>query len=245
MANMGPGKSTPPRRVLVIDDDPVSLGLTAVLLESERWEVVQAQSGEQALQKLMAGASPHCILADLRMPSLAGPELAQEIRQIAPGVPLLAMSATPPKAVDGYDGVLQKPLSPKALGDILACTGAVASRAVPAMDAPDPAGVLDLLVFDRLQQAMSAKALAEVVCTFVADTQMRIDLMRTADRENLRRQAHTIKGGASMVGAAQVSAAASAIEADIDESGDRCQKLDELERYLRRAEVILKGRLKI
>jgi HPt (histidine-containing phosphotransfer) domain-containing protein len=151
------------------------------------------------------------------------------------------MSATPPAAVDGYDGVLQKPLSPKALDDVFAQTGSGAARA----DAPDPAGVLDVSVFDRLQQAMSAKALAEVVCTFVADTQMRIDLMRTADGENLRRQAHTIKGGASMMGAAQVSAAASAIEADIDESGDRRQKLDELERYLRRAEVILKGRLKI
>jgi CheY-like chemotaxis protein len=238
---MGPGRSSPPRRVLVIDDDPVSLGLTAILLESERWEVVQAQSGEQALQKIMAGAAPDCILADLRMPSLAGPELAQELRQIAPCVLLLAMSATPPAAVDGYDGVLQKPLSPKALDDVFAQTGSGAARA----DAPDPAGVLDVSVFDRLQQAMSAKALAEVVCTFVADTQMRIDLMRTADGENLRRQAHTIKGGASMMGAAQVSAAASAIEADIDESGDRRQKLDELERYLRRAEVILKGRLKI
>jgi HPt (histidine-containing phosphotransfer) domain-containing protein len=105
--------------------------------------------------------------------------------------------------------------------------------------------VLDLSVFDRLCQAMSAKALAEVVCTFVEDTQMRIDLMRNADRDDLRRQAHTIKGGASMVGAAQVSAAASAIEGDIDDSGDRRQKLDELESYLRRAEVILKGRLKI
>ena len=242
MANMGPGRSTPQRRVLVIDDDPVSLGLTAVLLESDGWEVLQAQSGEQALQKLMAGAAPDCVLADLRMPSLAGPELAQEVRQIAPDVVLLAMSASPPAGVEGYDGVLRKPLSAQVLRDAMSQGG---SPPTPMADAQDTGDVLNLSVFDHLRQAMSAKALEEVVCTFVADTQMRIDLMRTADGENLRRQAHTIKGGASMVGAAQVSAAASAIEADIDESGDRRQKLDELESYLRRAEVILKGRLEI
>jgi CheY-like chemotaxis protein len=242
--NMGPPQTTPLRRVLAVDDDPVSLALTGVLLESEGFEVLQAQSGEQALARLAAGAAPDCILADLRMPSLAGSELAQALRRVAPGALLLAMSATPAGRVEGYDGVLQKPLSPQAVRDAFARSGTQSVRGRTG-DAADAARVLNLAVFDRLRQAMPATALEEVICTFVSDTQMRIDLMRTADRDTLLRQAHTIKGGASMVGAAQVSSAASAIEADIDESGDRRQKLDELEAYLRRAEVILKGRLKI
>ena len=240
MANMGPARTTPSYRVLAIDDDPVSLALTGVLLESDGFEVLQAQSGEEALEELRCGAAPDCIIADLRMPSLSGSDLAHALRQAAPRALLLAVSASPPATVEGYDGILQKPVSLEALRDALGRT----SSTLPSADAPDPAGVLNLSVFDRLRQAMSAGALEEVVCTFVSDTQMRIDLMRTADGDNLRRQAHTIKGGASMVGAAQVSAAASAIETDIDDSGDRRQKLDELESYLRRAEVILKGRLK-
>ena len=242
--SMGPGQSTPPRRVLAIDDDPVSLALTGVLLEAEGCQVLQALSGEEALHQVSTGAAPDCILADLLMPGLAGSKLARRLRQAAPSALLLAMSATPPPEVDGYDGVVQKPLSPQALRQAFA-----APRRTPSAEAApepaDPEDVLDLAVFDRLRQLMSAAALREVVSTFLADTQMRVQEMQSADLETVRRQAHTIKGGAAMVGAVQVSAVASAIETGIDYCGDCRQKLDELESCLRRAEVILKGRLKI
>lgn len=242
--SMGPGQSTPPRRVLAIDDDPVSLALTGVLLEAEGCQVVQALSGEEALHQVSAGAEPDCILADLLMPGLAGSKLARRLRQAAPGALLLAMSATPPPEVDGYDGVVQKPLSPQALRQ--AFTAPRRTSAAEAMPEPaDSENVLDLAVFDRLRQLMSAAALREVVSTFLADTQMRVQEMQSADLETVRRQAHTIKGGAAMVGAVQVSAVASAIETGIDYCGDCRQKLDELESCLRRAEIILKGRLKI
>lgn len=242
--SMGPGQSTPPRRVLAIDDDPVSLALTGVLLEAEGCQVLQALSGEEALHQISTGADPDCILADLQMPGLAGSKLAHRFRQAAPRALLLAMSATPPSDLDGYDGVVQKPLSPQALHEAFTAVRR-ASSAEPPPEPADPENVLDTAVFDRLRQLMSAAALREVVSTFLADTEMRVQVMHTADLETMRRQAHTIKGGAAMVGAVQVSAAASAIETAIDYCGDRRQKLDELESCLRRAEVILKGRLKI
>lgn len=241
---MGPGQSTPPRRVLAIDDDPVSLALTAVLLEAEGCQVLQALSGEEALNQISAGAHPDCILADLQMPGLAGPGLARGLRQAAPSALLLAMSATPPPDLDGYDGVVRKPLTPQALHQALTAVPRTSSAGAPPEPA-DPENVLDTAVFDRLRQLMSAAALREVVSTFLADTQMRVQAMHSADLETMRRQAHTIKGGAAMVGAVQVSAVASAIETGIDYCGDCRQKLDELESCLRRAEVILKGRLKI
>jgi CheY-like chemotaxis protein len=240
---MGLGHPTPPRRVLAIDDDPVSLALTGVLLEAEGCEVLQAHSGEQALDQISAGAAPDCILADLQMPTLAGSDLARLLRQAAPGALLLAMSASPPTTLLGYDWVLRKPLSPEALHDAFACLPPDAAR--NALDPADPAKVLDLAVLDRLDQVMSANALREVVSTFLSDTRSRVEQMQNADAETLRRQAHTIKGGAAMVGAVQISAVASAIETGIDYCGDRRQKLEELESCLRRAEVILKGRLKI
>lgn len=243
--SMGPGHASPARRVLAIDDDPVSLALTAVLLKAEDCEVLQACSGEEALCQVAAGRVPDCILADLQMPGLSGPELARSLRQAAPAALLLAMTASPPKALDGYDAVLLKPLSPQALRKAFAGIPLFSSAETGRPDPAIPERVLDAAVFDRLMQAMSANALREVISAFLADTQMRIGQMQTADPETLRRQAHTIKGGAGMVGAVQVSAAASAIEADIDYCGDRRQKLLELQSSLRRAEVILKGRLKI
>lgn len=242
--SMGPGQSTPPRRVLAIDDDPVSLALTGAFLEAEGCQVLQALSGEEALHQLSTGADPDCMLADLQMPGLSGSDLARRLRQAAPHALLLAMSATLPPDLQGYDGVVQKPLSPQALRQAFATLPRTSSAEAPPESA-NPESVLDLAVFDRLRQLMSAAALREVVATFLADTQMRVQQMQSADLETVRRQAHTIKGGAAMVGAVQVSAVASAIETGIDYCGDRRQKLDELQSCLRRAEVILKGRLKI
>jgi HPt (histidine-containing phosphotransfer) domain-containing protein len=69
--------------------------------------------------------------------------------------------------------------------------------------------------------------------------------MRRADTATVRREAHTIKGGAAMIGARQVAEAASAVESGIDHDGDRFRKLDEIEAHCRRAEFILLQRLKL
>lgn len=236
-----------PCRILVIDDDPISLGIAAVLLEAEGCAVLQAESGEGALELLAAADPPECILADLRMPGLSGPDLAARLRSRVPGTLLLAMSATPPPAVEGYDGVLQKPLSPDSLR---AAIDRVAERATihdAAFDAEprDPGLLLDEATFDRLRRSMPTAALAEVVDAFLQDTVTRIADMRSAAPETVRRQAHTVKGGAAMLGAVQVSTVASVMEAGIDHPDERLHKLDELECALRETEVILKQRLKI
>jgi CheY-like chemotaxis protein/HPt (histidine-containing phosphotransfer) domain-containing protein len=236
-----------PCRILVIDDDPISLAIAAVLLETEGCTVLQAESGEQALDLLDGCDPPECVLADLRMPALSGPELASRLRASIPGTLLLAMSATPPPAVDGYDGVLQKPLSPDSLR---AAIGRIAERASihDAESAPSravPRILLNDEIFDRLRRSMPVAALTEVVDAFLQDTSIRIADMRTAAPETVRRQAHTVKGGAAMLGAVRVSTVASVVEAGIDQPGERLRKLDELELSLRETEVILKQRLKI
>jgi len=234
------------RRVLAIDDDPVSLAVTAILLESEGCTVLQAESGERALELLASGDPPDCILADLLMPTLSGPELAARLRTLVPTARLVAMSATPPPSVEGYDAVLRKPLSVESLLSALAACGQPAEAQTPRPDSEAPeacAVIIDDAVFQALHRAMSAAGLAEVVQTFLGDAAMRLQAMRTADPATIMRQAHTIKGGASMIGAFQVAMTASVLEQGIDHHGDRQDKLDELELCLRRAEVMLKQRL--
>lgn len=244
---METARTAMPCRILVIDDDPISLAIAAVMLEAEGCAVVQAESGESALELLPGADPPECILADLRMPGLSGPELATRLRSRVPGTLLLAMSATPPAEVAGYDGVLQKPLSPESLR---AAIGRLAECAVIRDAAPEPAprtpgALLDEDVFDRLRRSMSVTALTEVVDAFLEDTAVRIVDMRSAAPETVCRQAHTVKGGAGMLGAVQVSTVAAIVEAGIDQPGERLRKLDELEYSLRATEVILKQRLKI
>ena len=218
-----------PRRILAIDDDPISLAVAAVLLESEGCMVLQADSGEQALESLPRPTSD-CVIADLRMPSLAGPELAAQLRRTAPHARLLAMSATPPPQVDGYDAVLKKPLSVAARMPCLVrpTPPRLINQDLPTMMGPQNPSFSIPVVFDRLRRAMPLLALEEVICAFLNDTGTRIASMRSADSETTCRQAHTVKGGAAMVGAIRVSATASALEAGIDDHGERLQKLDEL-----------------
>ncbi|HEX4067158.1 MAG TPA: response regulator [Acidobacteriaceae bacterium] len=257
---MDSGPATAPRRVLAVDDDPISLAVTAVLLEAEGCLVLQAQSGEQALDLAKTNLFD-CILADLRMPGLASTELALSLRQAAPQALLLAMSATPPPRLEGYDGVLRKPLSPDGLRAALAqWPAATANRrqprpgktlpepipSGPAHPDPDSAVVIDAAIFNRLRHAISPDGLTEIFTVFVNDTMDRLRLMRraVADAEIVRRESHTVKGGASMLGALQVARAAAVLEAGIDNPDDRLRKLDEIEAHCRHAELILKQRLK-
>lgn len=58
-------------RILVVDDDPLSLDATSRILERANYEVILARDGEEALSKLET-TSPDLLLTDVRMPILAG-----------------------------------------------------------------------------------------------------------------------------------------------------------------------------
>ncbi len=238
------GRPAAMRRILAIDDDPISLSIVAILLESDGWTVLQASGAQEALE-LLAGCAqaPDCILADLRMPGLTGSDLAPHLRRAAPGARLLAMSATPPATLEGYDGVLAKPLALETLRAALAQQPP--AETAPAAPASDTDAVIDSAVFERLSLAMSPAALLEVITVFLQDAAARLAVMRRADPATIRREAHALKGGAAMIGARQVAQAAAAVESGIDHDGERSRKLDEIEAHCRRAEVILLQRLKL
>lgn len=242
VTEMDSGPPPIPRRILAVDDDPVSLAVTAILLEAEGCLVLQAQSGNQAVD-IAATNRPDCILADLRMPGLNGPALARSLRKVAPRALLLAMTATPPPAVDGYDAVLKKPLSPESLRSALARRPVPVSPPPPKHD-PKEDAVLDAAIFERLRRAIDPDGLEEVFTVFLKDTHERIAIMRKADPATIKKEAHTIKGGASMVGALQISRAAAVLESGVDDPDDRLRKLDEMEAQCRFAAIILKQRLK-
>jgi CheY-like chemotaxis protein len=227
--------------MLVIDDDEVSLAVLTVQLHAEGFAVIPAASGEQAMEKIRAlpqGALPATALVDLNMPGLCGFELAQALHRALPQARLLAMSATA-SGIDGYDAFVIKPLEISSLRAALADL----PSAPPVQD--ESARALREEVYDKLLQTMPRADLHEVYKVCLRDARQRVaqmqKLVEEGDLAGLRRQAHTLKGGAAMVGAARLAATASSLETGSYERSELLELIynlllycDELERILQR-----------
>jgi CheY-like chemotaxis protein len=81
-------------RVLVVEDNPVNRRLVVVLLERAGYEVITAENGAEALERL-AAETVHVVLMDVQMPVLDGLEATRRIRAtpaLAP-LPVVALTA--------------------------------------------------------------------------------------------------------------------------------------------------------
>ena len=79
--------------VLLVDDNPVVLEVTAEMLRSIDYQVVSFASGERAVQTLRQKAcSPDVALIDYLMPGLSGTETAEALRQLEPKLPIVMYS---------------------------------------------------------------------------------------------------------------------------------------------------------
>ena len=72
------GKIQTRHKVLVVDDDAVSLELMALLLAHEGHQVLRANDARAALELLSSdqAARPDVLLVDLQMPGISGGQLA-------------------------------------------------------------------------------------------------------------------------------------------------------------------------
>jgi CheY-like chemotaxis protein len=70
----------PMANVLIVDDDTETLELSAELLESAGHRVATGCSGEDGLKSLGAGLLPDCVVLDVDMPGMSGPEMAHRMR---------------------------------------------------------------------------------------------------------------------------------------------------------------------
>src|SRR5258707_4150623 len=69
-----PNPSIKPRRILVVDDDPIIRDMMADLLESEGHTPVFARNGQEAL-RLLQGPESYLVFLDLMMPTFSGKEV--------------------------------------------------------------------------------------------------------------------------------------------------------------------------
>ena len=77
----------PRRRALVVDDDPAIREFLTDFLEQQDFEVRTAQDGRTALAVFHAERFA-LILVDFQMPDMTGLEMATEVRQTDPDIPI-------------------------------------------------------------------------------------------------------------------------------------------------------------
>lgn len=78
-------------RILVIDDEPPIRRLLQENLQGKGYEVMAAESGEEALQTIVH-RTPDVVLVDLMMPGMSGLELTRRVREQS-AVPIIVLSA--------------------------------------------------------------------------------------------------------------------------------------------------------
>jgi signal transduction histidine kinase len=83
------GNARKPYRVMVVDDDPLVVASTAAMLEDVGHIVTEALSGARALDMLRLGTKVDLVITDHAMPGMTGAELARQIRQEWPDLPVI------------------------------------------------------------------------------------------------------------------------------------------------------------
>jgi signal transduction histidine kinase len=76
-------------RVLLVDDDPLVLSATSDMLRELGHEPIAVTTPKDAIEVLRAGNPPELVILDYAMPEMSGIALAELIRAICPGLPLL------------------------------------------------------------------------------------------------------------------------------------------------------------
>jgi CheY-like chemotaxis protein len=241
------------RRVLLVDDDAISMELLALLLGHDGQEFIRANDGQAALDLLLnlrrddlrkdaeGAASPDVLLVDIQMPGVSGREVAKQVQAMRGPKPLLlAMSATEVQGQEllGFDGFLLKPLAlddlrralklDKRSNGLAAARGGAQRPTAPSQQAE----ALDEGVLRKLQNAMPPGALQELYEVCLADTRSRASTLKSqvlaGDLTGVPRGGHQIKGAASMVGFARVARLALSLELGSCKEEDTLRLLDDL-----------------
>lgn len=106
-----------PLHVLIIEDDAALAYALARYLTSQKMRVTVAEAG---LAGIEADEHDPCdlLLLDLRLPDIAGSDVARDLKQRRPNVPVLVMTGNPGDLMANWPtAVLVKPFEPADLHD--------------------------------------------------------------------------------------------------------------------------------
>lgn len=127
--NTNKDSNEPPARLLVVDDNSDVVYVLKHGLLSYGFLVDGFTNPKEALQSFKSNTESYrLILVDSRMPALSGIELAKKLKEINPNVEVLLLTGVDiidnevskePHSTNVVDGFVQKPISIRALADMI------------------------------------------------------------------------------------------------------------------------------
>ena len=109
------------KKVLVLEDEPSIRGFIVINLQRAGYEVIEAESGEEALEKLSANPDTSVCLLDIMLPGIDGFEVCRRIRMTNPRIGVIMLTARAQEVdkvtglMTGADDYVTKPFSPAEL----------------------------------------------------------------------------------------------------------------------------------
>ena len=154
-------------RILVVDDEASITDLLSMALRYEKFDVLAAHSGREALDAVPAFA-PDLVVLDVMMPGIDGFEVARRLRNDTSPIPILfltARDATEDKVRGltlGGDDYMTKPFS---VEELVARIRAILRRVKPAADATGRLSFSDLEMDEDTHQVWRAGQEIELTAT--------------------------------------------------------------------------------
>ena len=114
--------------ILVVDDDELIRNMVCLLLSSLNYLPTPAQDAIEAIDCMKNHNSFQLVLTDINMPQMDGWELALHIKDLIPGVPVVALTGEAPNVIlnklpgSGIDHALFKPVKLEVLRDAMSST---------------------------------------------------------------------------------------------------------------------------
>lgn len=107
--------STKKKKILIVEDEPMSVLLIQQILKSYQFELIVATNGFDAIEKFKNN-DISLVIMDLYMPEMDGFEASKRIKQISKDTPIIVISTTTIAEDDlkkdiGIDYFLAKPLN--------------------------------------------------------------------------------------------------------------------------------------
>jgi signal transduction histidine kinase len=134
-------KTSLPKRVLVVDDNPDTLEAARALAEEAGMTTVTAGGAEEALRILRSTVGIDALLSDVMMPGISGIELAEQARREFPSLRMVLMTGYSEKLDQGHAlpcAILSKPFGRLELESVFSSLDGISGSKSGPPNSPSP-----------------------------------------------------------------------------------------------------------
>ncbi|UJF19656.1 aerobic respiration two-component sensor histidine kinase ArcB [Vibrio sp. SS-MA-C1-2] len=200
-------------RILMVEDIELNVLVAKTLLENLGHQVTVAMCGEDAL----ACFEPNkfdLVLLDIQLPDMTGFDIAQKLRQDYDNLPpLIALTANVLKDKNEYleqgmDEALSKPLSVKAISEVIKNHALICHLEAPEEEEPESLineeSVLDVEMLTSYIDIVGVDPVLGSISLFEEMMEGYVDILESnliaKDQDSIVSEAHKIKGAAGSIG---------------------------------------------